>query len=67
MNSNEYLKILGSHVQPAINFYFPNGNGIFQDDNAPIHMAKKVKNWFEEFNGSFQHMYWPPQSHDLNP
>ena len=67
MNSNGYLKILGENVQPAMDYYFPNGNEIFQDDNARIHRARKVENWFEEFNGSFQHMYWPPQSLDLNP
>ena len=34
MNSNDYFKILGDHVQPVMDFYFSNGNGIFQDDNA---------------------------------
>ena len=67
MNSNEYLKILGDHVQPAMDFCFPNGNGIFQDDNTRVSSARKVENWFEEFNRSFQHMYRLPQSSDLNP
>ena len=48
-------------------FYFPIRNGIFQDDNARIHSSRKVENWFEQFNGSFQHMYWTPPSPDLNP
>ena len=60
MNSNDYFEILGDHVQPAMDFYFPNGNGIFQDDNARIHKARKVENWFETFSELFQHMYWPP-------
>ena len=53
MNSNEYLKILGDHVQPEMDFYFPNGNGIFQDDKACIHRARKDDHWFEKFNGLF--------------
>ena len=60
MNSNDYLEILGDHVQPAIDFYFPNGNGIFRDDNARIHRARKVENLFETLSGSFQHCIGRP-------
>ena len=67
MNSNNYLEILGDHVQPAMDFYFPNKNEIFQNDNAHIHRAKKVENWFETFSGSFQNLYWLPKSPDLSP
>jgi transposase len=34
-------------------------------DNASIHTAHKVKDWFEE-NG-IQTTDWPPYSPDLNP
>jgi transposase len=37
----------------------------FMQDNAPIHSARKVKEWFED-NG-IPVMEWPPYSPDLNP
>lgn len=45
---------------------FPDGDGIFQDDNAPIHTAKVIRSWFEDHKGVFNHLEWPAQSPDLN-
>ena len=38
---------------------------IFMQDNAPIHTANKVKDWFQEQR--IHHTDWPPYSPDLNP
>ena len=38
---------------------------IFMQDNAPIHKAKKVIEWFNE-NG-IEVIHWPPYLPDLNP
>ncbi len=48
------------------NFY-PDGSGLFQDDNAPIHRARGVTEYFSEYENDVNHMLWPSQSPDLNP
>uniref|UniRef100_A0A672Z426 MCF.2 cell line derived transforming sequence-like 2 n=1 Tax=Sphaeramia orbicularis TaxID=375764 RepID=A0A672Z426_9TELE len=37
-----------------------------QDDNAPIHTARIVKEWHEEHSNEVEHLVWPAQSPDLN-
>jgi hypothetical protein len=34
-------------------------DAVFQDKNAPIHMAGTVQSWFEEHAGVLQHLPWP--------
>ena len=45
---------------------FPDGDGIFQDDNVPKHIAHVVKNWYQEHGSKLEQMEWPPQSSDRN-
>lgn len=41
--ADSYLEILENHLKPSIlELFSENGNFIFQQDNAPIHTAKKV-------------------------
>lgn len=65
ITANEYLDILNDEVLTMASILLPN-TAIFQDDNAPIHTAKKVQSWFEEHHNIITHLPWPAQSPDLN-
>ncbi|XP_054724724.1 cytochrome P450 4c3-like [Uloborus diversus] len=61
------IMLLGDHLQPFMDFTYPNNDGIFMDDNAPCHRSTTVRDWFEEHSGQFQRMIWPPRPPDMNP
>ena len=62
----QYLDILADQVHPAM-LQFYEGDGYFMDDNATIHRARIVRDWFNEHQSDFQQLSWTPQSPDLNP
>ena len=65
MNANKYIEIIQGKVVRDMERAFPNEGGIFQQDLAPCHTAKKSEKVFEE-----NHMKvfdWPRNSSDLNP
>ncbi|GFU96589.1 transposable element Tcb2 transposase [Trichonephila clavipes] len=47
-----YVNILGVQVHPFAQASFPGECPLYQDDNAPIHTAKIVQEWFAEDEGS---------------
>nr|KAF6330375.1 hypothetical protein mMyoMyo1_012365 [Myotis myotis] len=67
LNSTTYLSIIADQVHPIMLMAYPNGDGFFQQDNAPCHGARIVQEWFQEHEGDFALLRWPPRSPDLNP
>ncbi len=47
---------------PMMKRFYPDGSGLFQNDNAPIHRARGVTEWFD-----MNHTLWPSQLPDFNP
>jgi transposase len=62
MNSFEYKNILETHLLPSLEGM---DGYTFQQDNAPIHTARLVTNFFH--SNSMPVLDWVPQSPDLNP
>ena len=66
MDGDLYLQILKDELLNSLQYYGLNPSDIiFQQDNDPKHICKKVKEWLEEQD--FETMVWPAQSPDLNP
>ena len=55
-----YLEVLAEHLPTILEH-----DNIFMQDNAPIHKAHKVTDFFQEMG--IEVMAWPPYSPDLNP
>lgn len=64
MNSQKYTDLMGDTLIPFIEDKMPQ-DAIYQQDNAPIHVSRHSKAWFEEHN--IELLGWPALSPDLNP
>lgn len=67
MNAERYLKVLEKRLLPSARDMYgaDNKDWIYQQDNAPCHTAKKVKDWCQAKNIPL--LPWPAQSPDMNP
>ena len=66
-SAESYLEVLDAQVSLIFEQLTRNGNNYnFMQDNASIHMAKKVKEWFKAHEINML-KDWPPYSPDLNP
>jgi hypothetical protein len=66
ITARECVDRLDNQVHPMIQTLFPNNDAVFQDDNAPIHIAGTAQSWLEEREVELQHLPWPAQSPDWN-
>lgn len=65
MCSNQYINVLRQQALPELRKRFPHKNGIFQQDLAPCHTSKKVRQFFD--SKKITVLQWPGNSPDLNP
>ncbi|OAF67577.1 Transposable element Barney transposase [Intoshia linei] len=65
LNSSGYIKMLKKSNLKHIGSTIGGSSWIFQQDNAPIHVSKISKSWFE--NNNINVLNWPSLSPDLNP
>ena len=63
--AKDYIQVLEKHLIPFLESLDDEKTFTFQEDNAPIHTAKKTVEWKNE-NGILC-LPWPAQSPDLNP
>ena len=62
-NAIKYVELFDQELR-VMNDKFGDSSWIFQQDNAPIHTAKIVKEWFTNKNVTV--LQWPAKSPDLN-
>jgi transposase len=60
-----HVEILRKYVVPTMHRMFPNGDGLFQEDNATPHRSKIATAFRAEKD--LHILSWPAQSPDLNP
>lgn len=62
LTRTSHLSIVADHEHSLMETVFPDGSGLFQQDNS----TKMVQERFEEHNNQFKVLTWPPKSPDLN-
>jgi hypothetical protein len=60
VTAKQYLEVIQEHLPTILDY-----DSIFMQDNAPIHKARIIKDWFEDMGVIV--VVWPPYSPDLNP
>jgi hypothetical protein len=64
MNSKAYIEMI-EDVLIDFTDEVMDGNFVFQQDNATIHVSRESKQWFE--SKEIDLLDWPPCSPDMNP
>lgn len=62
---NQYTVILIDHLCPVMMHLYPDGSGLFQDVNFPIHRARWLTEVVDAYENDINQMLWPLQSSDL--
>jgi len=60
--ANDCVDSLGSQMHPMVHTLYPNNEAAFQDDSSPMHTARSVQSWSEQYEDALQHVLWPAHS-----
>ena len=50
ITANDYMDIVGSQAHPVVQLLLTNNDALFQDDSLPVHTARSVQSWVEDFS-----------------
>ena len=64
IDAQKYIEVLDESLRPVLIRHFPRNDYLFQDDNAPVHRARIVKEYTAR--NHIKCMSWPPQFPDIN-
>lgn len=64
INAEKYIEIINNNLWPVVARHFHDGRYIYQDDNAPVHRARIVREFIDR--EGIPTMEWPAQSPDIN-
>lgn len=68
--AQDYVDLLDGSVLPTLQLYYPQEDVApinFVQDNATIHTARIVRNWFNNNRANLNVIPWPAKCADLNP
>jgi len=65
MRQDQYIEMLRARLLPQMAEWFPNGEGVSMQDEAPCHTAKRVIQFLRQEKISL--LSWPGNSPDMNP
>lgn len=66
INAHVYLITLSDQIHLLIPAMFTDVNAVSQNDNAQIYTANIAVEWQKEHFSDVDHLFWPPQSPELN-
>ena len=64
ITSSKYCQVLQDGLLPTIDWYYPDSNCIFVQDNTPCHKSAETLEWLND--RQIRVSQWPPQSPDMN-